>query len=60
MRKLNKRIVVGTKVKLEGVEEWKTVVHIKIGNGLDWVKVGGLVGSFQAAHIERYSNVRKN
>lgn len=54
MKKINKRIIVGTKVKLEGSDLWHIVKEIHQTGKL--IKVYGLMGSFQSGHILKFTN----
>lgn len=53
MRKLDKRIKLGTHVQLDGSGWWYEVTEICHEV---WIKVNGLMGSFQAGHIIKFTN----
>lgn len=53
MKKINKKIIPGTKLKLDSSNIWYTVKEIICGI---WLKVEGLEGSFQSSHIIKFTN----
>lgn len=54
MKKFDKRVVTGTKVKLFGHKDWCTVKSVHPTR--KWVEVKELIGSFQHNHIEKFTN----
>jgi hypothetical protein len=54
MRRFDKRVKSGTKVKLCGFCDLFIVTEVH--ESRKWVKVAGLVGSFQWGDIERFIN----
>lgn len=54
MKKFNKNIKIGTKVKIAGFEEWFSVKEIH--ETRFWIKLNGVHGSFQHGHILKYTN----
>jgi hypothetical protein len=54
MKPFNKKIQVGTKVKLSGIQELVCVKSFE--NDRKLIKVEKYMGSFQNSHVESYSN----
>ena len=53
MKRLDKRIIVGTSVKVFGSKSWHKVSEVQDRR---WVRLSGIVGMFQRGHIEHFSN----
>ena len=53
MKRFDKRVVIGTKVLLEGID-WRVVK--KVHDTRKWVEIEGLVGSFQRGHVLKFTN----
>lgn len=54
MNKFEKRFKLGTMVLLQGLKEWCRITEIH--ETRNWIKVDGWMGSFQRAHVIRFTN----
>lgn len=57
MRKFDKRVIAGSKVRLFGRRDWCTVKSVHPTR--QWVELEEMVGSFQRGHIEKFTNKSK-
>jgi hypothetical protein len=56
MQTLDKRIRIGTFVKIAGLDGWQVISEIRVNRKL--FKLKGIMGEFQAGHIYQWSNRR--
>lgn len=54
MRRFERPIQLGTKVKISGITHWKEVIAFH--NDRKLITVKGMAGQFQRGHVESYTN----